>query len=78
MYLLYTALNPASLQIQVRLCQKFKIKIQHPSTKMPSNGALDCAAVGAKKDSGKKRRKSLSSESDSSEDSDVAVNMANC
>ena len=45
---------------------------------MPSNGALDCAAVGAKKDSGKKRRKSLSSESDSSEDSDVAVNMANC
>ncbi len=41
---------------------------------MPSNGALDRAAVGAKKDSGKKRRKSLSSESDSSEDSEVPVN----
>ena len=42
MYLLYTALNPAS-QIQVRLCQKLKIKIQHSSTKMPSNGAARCA-----------------------------------
>jgi hypothetical protein len=44
---------------------------------MPSNGALDRAAVGAKKDSGKKRRKSSSSESDdsdSSEDSDAALN----